>query len=189
MGISGLSVSVVMQTHVMELPVGSFCADIASWGCLELGCEYCNWGQIIFTHHVLQASAILFCVAIPLHVWAVDAPSHFHITKTAQRQKRTNYSETNYVTMGPLEVLNILLIVIKWLWFRNVTPEWIWSKIQLQTTQFAQDSNTLRVFTTLGWLQVTYLVFVDVFNLGVLIRWVMYYIFTIPYQYASAHSW
>lgn len=49
------------------------------------------------------------------------------VISTSQKQhrgkKNTNYSKTNYVTMGPLEVLNILLIVIKWLWFRNVTPE------------------------------------------------------------------
>ena len=40
-----------LKTHLMKLPMNSYCANIASRGSLELGGERCNRGH----------SAVLFC--------------------------------------------------------------------------------------------------------------------------------
>jgi hypothetical protein len=37
------------ETHFMKLPTNSYCVDVASRGSSELGSEYCNRGQTIFT--------------------------------------------------------------------------------------------------------------------------------------------
>lgn len=50
----------VKEIHVMKLPRRGFHADVASLGSLELGSACCHQGRIIFTHFVLQDSAIPF---------------------------------------------------------------------------------------------------------------------------------
>ena len=54
LGITHVDLSLVcgcsaMETHFMELPTNSSCADVASRGSLDLGSECCKRGQIILT--------------------------------------------------------------------------------------------------------------------------------------------
>ena len=49
-----------METHFKKLQKNCSCADVASKGILELGCECCNRGQAIFIHYALQHSVVLF---------------------------------------------------------------------------------------------------------------------------------